>query len=211
MRFFDDLVKRFFILRLVRKRFKSLDRTAFHGRTSLGIAEFGFRLPLELHVLHFDGKHGGQSFAEVVAEEIRLFFFEQLVVARIVVEHARQPSAESHFVESPLGRGYVIDEREQILAVLFGVLHGKFDENPVAFARIIERFGIERRLVRIEITCKIGNTALITVGHGIGLGCAHEIELHGVVVAAARLELVLRDALVGQRDRKPLVEEGKFL
>ena len=46
------------------------DHAAFDGRTRLGIAELGLGLSFELHVLHLDGQHRRQPFAEIFAEEI---------------------------------------------------------------------------------------------------------------------------------------------
>ena len=55
LRFFDRFVKRLFEFFVSRKRTNPFHRTALYGRTRLGIAELRFRLPFELHVLHFDG------------------------------------------------------------------------------------------------------------------------------------------------------------
>ncbi len=53
------------------------------------------------------------------------------------------------------------------------MLHGEFDQDAVALARKIKGFGIKSRLIGVEITCKIGDAALVTVGNGIRLGRAH--------------------------------------
>ena len=41
-----------------------------------GVAEFGFRLTLELDILHLDGQNGGKTFSVVVADKVLILFFQ---------------------------------------------------------------------------------------------------------------------------------------
>src|SRR5262249_24903064 len=69
-----------------------------HERLRLGVAELGLRLTLELRLgeLHRDDR--GKAFTDVIAREVVVLLLEDLLVARELVDHARQRRTEALLV-----------------------------------------------------------------------------------------------------------------
>ena len=59
------------------------------------VAELRLRLALELRVLELDRDHGREALAHVLALEVVLLLLQQALVARVLVERARQRRAEA--------------------------------------------------------------------------------------------------------------------
>ena len=62
------------------------------------------------------------------------------------------------------------------------MLDREFDDDPVLLRTVIERFGIQFGFPLVQRLRKIGNTALVTISHGVRLHRAFEIELNILVV-----------------------------
>ena len=74
---------------------------ALDVRLDLGVAEARLRLALELRLGQLDADDGDEALAHVVAGEVRVVVLEELLLARVVVEHARERRAEAGEVVPP--------------------------------------------------------------------------------------------------------------
>ena len=81
------------------------------------VAELGLGLALELRVLDLDRDDRRQSLAHVLAAEVVVLLLELALLARVVVDRARQRRAEAREVRAALDRVDVVGEREQVLLV----------------------------------------------------------------------------------------------
>ena len=103
---------------------------ALHAR----VAELGLRLALELRVGELGRDDGGQALAHVLAGEVVVLLLEQALLARVLVERARQRRAEAGQVRAALVRVDVVGEREDRLLVGGVPLHRDLDGALVALA-----------------------------------------------------------------------------
>ena len=113
-------------------------------------------------------------------------------------------------MEAALGRGDVVDEGKEVFRELPRVLDGELHKDTVALPFIVEGLRIELVLALVKVRRKVGDAALVAVRHRIGLRRTEKVELLHLVVPFLRRVFVHRDALVGERDREPLVEEGEL-
>ena len=93
----------------------------------LGVAQLGLGLALELRVGQLDADDRRQALADVVAREVGVVVLEDRVLARVVVERARQRGAEAGDVGAAVDRVDVVGEGEDALAVAVVVLERDFD------------------------------------------------------------------------------------
>ena len=78
----------------------------------LGVAEARLRLALELRLGQLDADHGDEALADVLAGEVGVVVLEDLLLAGVVVEHARQRGAEAGQVAAAVDRVDRVGEAE---------------------------------------------------------------------------------------------------
>src|SRR3954452_2882778 len=125
------------------------------------VAELRLRLPLELRVLQLDGDHPGEALANVLPFEVVLLLLQQALVARVLVERARQRRAEALHVGAALDRVDVVGEREDGLLVRGVPLHGDLDVARVALALEVRDVPVHRVLRLVDVADEVLDTALV--------------------------------------------------
>ena len=207
LRLLDDLLEHLLAAVLRGERAHPLDHGCLHDGPHLGIAEFCLGLPFKLHVLELDGKDGRQPFAEVIPLEVGVLLLQELVFARIVVEHPREAASKARLVRAAFGRGDVVDEGKEIFRDLPRVLDGELHPNAVRLRLVVERLVVEGGFPLVERLHEVGDAAVVLIFHMIGLRRVGEVDLLGLV---ALLHLRHRHALIGEGDRDALVEKGEL-
>ena len=149
-----------------------------------GVAELGLGLALELGVAQLDGDHRGQPLADVLAGEVVLFLLEQALVARVLVERARERRAKARHVRAALAGVDVVGERVDRLLVGGVPLHRDLGGAFLALAGEEDDLAVDGVLVLVEVGDEVLDAALV-------------LELGGVALAA----------LVDDRDLQPAREE----
>ena len=126
-----------------------------------GVAELGLRLALELRVAELDRDHRGQALADVLAGEVVLFLLEQAVVARVLVERARQRRAEAAQVGAALARVDVVGERVDRLLVGGVPLHRDLGRALLGLAGEEDDLAVDGVLVLVEVGDEVLDPALV--------------------------------------------------
>ena len=103
-----------------------------HEGLDLGVAQFGFGLPLELRIGDLHRNHSGQALSDVVAGKVRVLLFEDLLVLGVLVDHGGQCSPEPLLVRTALVGVDGVGEGVDGLGVAGVPLHR--DLNLVAFS-----------------------------------------------------------------------------
>ena len=101
----------------------------------LGVAELGLGLALELRLGQLDADDGGQALADIVAGQVGVGVLEDRVLARVVVERARQRRAEAGEVRAAVDRVDVVGEGEDALGEAVVVLERDLDLTSVPSRR----------------------------------------------------------------------------
>lgn len=94
-----------------------------------GIAELGLGLAFELRGGEFHRHHCGQAFAHVVAGEVLILVFEDVLFTCVTVDERGQRGAEAFFVGTAFGGGDGVGEGVHRFGVCGGPLHGDFRGN----------------------------------------------------------------------------------
>src|SRR2546426_226230 len=163
-------------------------RMAWKLRSRPRFAELGLGLPLELRVLHLHVEDAGQTLADVVPREGELLLLEEAVLLGPLVDGARQRGLEAGEVGATLVGIDVVDERERVLVVALVVLDRPLHLDTLARCLEHDRFRMERLAVAEQPLHELGEPTLVEEG----------------------LRSLLALALVLQRDRQALVEEGEL-
>src|SRR3990172_3936114 len=126
----------------------------------LRVAEARLRLTLELGLrqLHTDG--GDEAFAHVVAAEVGVLVLEELLLAGVVVEHAREGGAEAGQVAAAVDRVDAVDEAEGRLVEGVVVLDGALDARAVHLPLDVDRAREEHASVAVEVADEALDAAL---------------------------------------------------
>ena len=151
-------------------------------------AQLRFRLALELRVFHFDGHNRRQAFLRVLRLQVRLVVAQELILAAVVVDGARQGGGEAGQMRAAVGGRDVVDEGVDVFGIRVVVLHGDFHEDAVLHALGINRFREQNFLVVIQILDELAQPAFV-----------EEILRHGRFAA-----------LIGEGDVDALVQERHF-
>ena len=180
---------------------------------SLGVAELGLRLALELGLGELDRDDGGQAFADVVTGEVVVLVADDALVAAVAVDEGGERGAEALLVHAAFGRVDGVGEGVDGGGVGGGPLHGDFDAHGafVVFGfevddLVVDRVGLLRG---IEVFDVVAQAVLVAIGDGaVALG----LLVRGLLAAGDLIAFVGGElALVGQADAQALVEEGHLL
>ncbi len=152
----------------------------------IAVSELGLGLALELGFRNFDGNHGDQSLAHVIAVERLVVLLEQVVRNRVGVHRARERRTKSAQVGAAFDRIDIVREREDVFRVGIVPLHGDLDRHAAALALQIDHVVVDLVLAAIEMFDERDDAALV-------------VEL----LALAALALVLeRDAHAAVQERE---------
>ena len=167
-------------------------------RAHIRAAELGLGLALKLRIGQLDRDNGRKALAHIVAGQIGVFFLEQVLLARVVVDHAGERGAEALKVHAALGSVDVVGKRHDVLAVAAIPLQGYLDLSHLGHGRIRVRFSLD-----VDGFLK---------GFGDILALVEELdEVDDAAGIAKLLHVGSRLALVGQHDLEVLVEECRLL
>ena len=167
-------------------------------RAHIGAAELGLGLALKLRIGQLDRDNGRKALAHIVAGQIGVFFLEQVLLARIVVDHAGERGAEALKVHAALGGVDVVGKRHDVLAVAAIPLQGNLDLAHLGHRRVRVRFALD-----VDGLLK---------GLGDVLALVEELdEVDDAALVAKLLHVGSRFALVGQHDFEVLIEERRLL
>ena len=150
---------------LVEERLELLAHEVVDDALDLVVAELRLRLPLELGVGDLHADDAGDAFADVLARHRLLVVLEQLRVARVVVDDARERRTEAREMRAALDRVDVVREGEDRLVVfLRDVLHRDFDADPVLLAAHRDHVVVEHRAPRVDRLHVADDAVLVDVG-----------------------------------------------
>ena len=167
-------------------------------RAHIGAAELGLGLALKLRIGQLDRDNGRKALAYIVAGEVGVFLLEQVLLARVIVNHAGERGAEALEVHAALGGVDVVGKRHDVLAVAAIPLQGHLDLAHLGHGRIRIRFAL--------------NIDGVLKGLGDILALVEELdEVDDAASIAKLLHMGGRFALVGQHDLEVLVEECRLL
>ena len=183
---------------------------ALHKGLGFGVAELGLGLAFELRVGEFDGDHGRQAFAHVVAGQVLVLVFEDGLVTRVTVDQRGQCRTEALLVGAAFGGGNRVRKGVHSLGVGGSPLHGEFSGNAE-----LEVFGLEADDILFhrcglahldQVVDVILDAVEVLVGDGLVLLTGLAFGVAGHFVAG-----LVSDAFVGQAKLQALVQEGHLL
>ena len=125
------------------------------------VAELRLRLALELRVLELDRDHRREPLAHVLALEVVLLLLQQALVARVLVQRARQRRAEALHVGAALDRVDVVGEREDGLLVGDVPLHRHLDLAGVGLALEVGDVPVDGVLRVVDVGDEVLDPALV--------------------------------------------------
>ncbi|CAM5676827.1 hypothetical protein SALBM135S_02151 [Streptomyces alboniger] len=180
-----------------------------HEGLGLRVAQLGLGLTLELGFaeLHRDDRR--QTFADVLAREVVVLLAQQLLLARVTVDQARQRGPEALLVRTALVRVDGVREGVHALGVLRVPLHGDLgrEQALLVLGLDVDHGGVDDlALAGVEVLHEVDDAAFVVVSHRAGLG-----DLVGRLGRVGTRRGLGRLALVGEGDRQALVEEGHLL
>ena len=112
-------------------------------RAHIGATELGLGLALKLRIGQLNRDNGRKALAHIVAGQVGVFFLEQVLFARVVVDHAGERSTEALKVHAALGSVDVVGERHDVLAVAGIPLQGHLDLAHLGHGRIRIRLALD--------------------------------------------------------------------
>ena len=163
-----------------------VDRRLDQG-ADLGVAQLALGLALELRVAQLDRDERREALAHVFAGEVLLLLLEERLLARVVVDGAREGAAEAGEVGAALGRVDVVGEGEDGLVVGRVPLHRHLDLTVGRLVVEEDDRAVDRVLVAVDVLDEVAHAAFVLEGDALALG-----------------------ALVGELDAQVLGEEGRL-
>ena len=112
-------------------------------RAHIGAAELGLGLALKLRIGQLDRDNGRKALAHVVAGQVGVFFLEQVLLARVIVDHTGERGAEALKVHAALGSVDVVGKRHDVLAVAAIPLQGNLDLAHLGHRRVRVRLALD--------------------------------------------------------------------
>ena len=130
----------------------------------LGVAEARLGLALELRLRQLDADHGRQALADVLTGEVGVVVLEQLVLAGVVVEDARQGRAEAGHVAAAVDRVDAVGEAGDGLVERRVVLDGALHVDAVELALDVDRAAEQHLAALVEVAHEALDAALEVEG-----------------------------------------------
>ena len=117
---------------LFEKEVEAFGDEARHDAAYPRVAEFRFRLALELRILQLHRDDGRQAFHDVVGRKRVVGLFEETALARVRIDGVGDGLTEALQVHSALDRPDIIGVGENLIGIRVGVLHRHLDVDAVA-------------------------------------------------------------------------------
>ena len=117
----------------------------------LRVDELHLRLRLEARVGQLDAQDADQAFPDVIPGNRRVFFLQQIVLLRILVDGAGQGGAETGQMRATVRVRDGIGEAKDLVVVAVGVLHHAIHEHFVLLPVDDDRLGMEHLLVAAQL------------------------------------------------------------
>ncbi len=124
---------------------------ALDHRPHLGRDQLFLGLGRELGIGHLHREDAGQSLAHVLADQLNLVLLGDPAGDRVVVDAARERSAEARQMRAAVPLRDVVGEAEHGLVVAVGPLHGDLDRDALALAQDRDRRAMDALLCAVEI------------------------------------------------------------
>src|SRR5579862_3503068 len=137
----------------------------------LRVDELHFGLGLEARVREFHAQDADEAFAHVVAGDGRVFFLQQIVGLRVLVDRFRQRAAEPGEVRAAIGIRDGVGEAENLVVVGVGVLEDDVDEDFLLLPRQDDGLGMDELLVLAELADEFLDAVAVQealLAHGFG-------------------------------------------
>ncbi len=172
----------------------------------------GLALELRVAQLHRDERR--EALAHVLAGEVLLLLLEEVLLARVVVDRAREGGAEARQMSAALRRVDVVGEREDGLVVGRVPLHGDLDLAVVGLVLEEDDAAVDRVLVAVDVGDEVLDAAGILERRRLAVGALvveHDAQVLGeegglaqALREDAEVEVdLLEDVGVGhERDRR---------
>ena len=165
---------------------------AFH----FGREEFDLGLGFELRVAVLDRDDGGEAFADVVAGDLRIFFFEEIVALGELVDGAGEGAAETGEMRTAIGVVNRVGVTHHLIVVGVVVLEddlavdlgGFVVEQELRFLKEADGLGVQRDLALVDLLNEFLDAVFVEIAFGLGFSWA----------------------LVGENNFEARVEEGEL-
>ena len=154
---FDDAAAFGGVLRQVDAQLLTHD--GLHLSLDLRVAQAGLRLALELRLGQLDADHRHQPFSYILAREVGVAVFEDLLFASLFVQDASQGGAEAGEVAATVDGVDAISERICALRKACVVLNGALDDGVVRLLLDVDRAGVHDFAVFVEVADEAGDAA----------------------------------------------------
>ena len=151
----------------------------------LGVAQLGLGLALELRVLELDRDERREALAHVLAGEVLLLLLEEVLLAGVVVDRARERAAEAGEVRAALGGVDVVGEREDGLVVRRVPLHRDLDRAVVGLVLEVDDAAVDRVLLAVDVGDEVADAALVLEDDALAVG-ALVVELDAQALGEER-------------------------
>ncbi len=161
-----------------------------HVTAHLGVEQLELVLPLKLRLNHLDAHNGRHALTRVLAGEVGVALLEHPLLARPVVDNARNGRAQARNVAAPVRRVDGIGKGKDRLGEAVGVLNGGFHVRCVHIHVNVDR-RVQHGAVAVEVAHKAFDAPLkVEVRLEPGLGAlVNELQVN-----AARQESHLAEA-----------------
>jgi len=104
--------------------------------------QFAFRLALKLRLRDLYRDHSDQAFANVIARDRWVLFFQELILLRVLIDRLGQCRPKAGKMRSAIRIWNRIRERQNLVVVTVVVLQDNIDKHFVALARDRDRLRV---------------------------------------------------------------------
>ncbi len=149
---------------LLQELAEGLAHDLLHLGLDFGVHQLDLGLALELRVAVLDADDGGQAFARVVAGEVGIGVLQQAVLARVVVDRARERHPQPGQVRAAVDGVDRVGEGVDRFGVGVGVLQRHLDAGAVHLALDVDD-RVQHFAVAVEVAHEGGDAALEVERH----------------------------------------------
>ena len=143
------------------KRPELLVQQGFHRAPHRGVAELGLGLALELRIGNLHAHHRHEPLPHVLSGERHLEVLQEVLLLGVLVYGPGERSAEPRKMGSPLDVVYVVGVAEDGFPVGVVVLKGHFHGGGIPLAPHVDRLGVKRLSVLVELLYEGDYPALV--------------------------------------------------
>ncbi|MBT9161454.1 MAG: hypothetical protein DDT26_02760 [Dehalococcoidia bacterium] len=139
---------------------QSLIDRRFHMGFQLRVAQSGLCLPLELGIDQLDADYRHQPFPHVLAGEVRLILFDNLILASIIIQCPGEGSTKAGEMRPAVNGIDAIGKGKGGLRESVVILKSDFDSGAIDRFRDIDWVRVNHRSIAIDLLSKANYTAL---------------------------------------------------